>query len=524
MKYLIGVDVGTSGSKGVLVDTTGKVIAEHSMEHGMDIPNSGWAEQDADAVWWKDTRDIIRSLLDSSAVDPTEVAAVGLSAIGPCVLPVDKDNKPLRPGILYGIDTRATRQIETLNRELGVQEIHDRTGQTLSAQSAGPKILWIKENEPEVFARTHKIMTSTSYLVFRLTGRNVMDYYNAPFYDPFFDIHKQDWDREWISRYFDPDLLPEVAWTTDIAGKVTSAASRETGLAEGTPIITGTIDAASEAVSVGVVDAGRTMVMYGTTFFIIQMVEKLVTSKSLWSSYFCIQGKPILAAGMSTSAALTRWYRDQFAAAERMVQSSGGEDAYAQLTEQAAGIEPGSDGLVVLPYFSGERTPINDPDARGAIVGLTLRHTGAHVFRALLEGVGFGLRHNFEAMAELGAPPKEIRAVGGGTKSRLWLQIISDITGVEQVVLETTIGASYGDAYLAGVGAGVFDGYDTLENSWVKVKEVVKPNPKNAAVYDYLYAVYRDLYPSLKQNMSRLAALQRGEIEWTQSQEYPFNG
>ncbi len=516
MKYLLGVDVGTSGSKGVLVTLEGEVVASHSMEHGMDIPNSGWAEHDADGVWWHDTCVIIRHLLTDSDINPQDIAGVGLSAIGPCMVAVDRHGRPIRPGILYGIDTRATAQIRRLNAELGAETIYAQTGQILSSQSAGPKILWLQENEPENFAKVHKVMTATSYLTMRLTGRIVMDYYTAPFYDPFFNIHTQTWDRDLAAHYFDPNILPDVAWTTDPAGVITQEAARETGLAAGTPVITGTVDAASEAVSVGVVEAGQTMVMYGTTFFVIQLVEELLTSEHLWSSYFCIQDKPILAAGMSTSSALTRWYRDNFAVAERLLEQRTGEDAYGQLTRQAASVPPGSDGLVVLPYFSGERTPINDPDARGTILGLTLKHEGRHIFRALLEGAAFSLRHNFDAMEELGAKPKEIIAVGGGTKSRLWTQIVSDVTGIDQVVPETTIGASYGDAYLAGVGAGAFLDYTTLTDTWVKVKEVIRPNMDNRRVYDYLYGIYREMYPNLKQQMQKLAVLQRGEGPWKQ--------
>lgn len=514
VKYLLGVDVGTSGSKGVLVDLDGRVVASHALEHGMDIPNSGWAEQDADEVWWHDTRLIIRELLAQSAIDPQAIAGVGLSAIGPCVVAIDQDGRAIRPGILYGIDTRATAQIQRLNEELGPDDIFARTGQVLSSQSAGPKVLWLQENEPENFRRIHKVMTSTSYLVFRLTGRVVMDYYTAPFYAPFFDIHTQTWDRTLASRYFDPGILPDVAWTTAQAGTVSPEAAADTGLAPGTPVITGTVDAASEAASVGVVETGQTMVMYGTTFFVIQLVDQLLTSRDLWSSYFCIEGKPILAAGMATSSALTRWFRDNFAAAERLVQAQGGEDAYSQLTKAAAAVPPGSDGLVVLPYFSGERTPVNDPNARGMLLGLTLRHGAGHVFRSLLEGAAFSLRHNFEAMAALGAEPAEIIAVGGGTKSDLWLQIVSDITGVRQIVPELTIGASYGDAYLAGVGVGVFDDYSTLTEQWVKVKQIIEPNAANKAVYDYLYGIYRESYPLLKPSMERLAVLQRGEGQW----------
>lgn len=512
MKYLLGVDIGTSGSKGVLVDLSGQLVAEHSLEHGMNIPKSGWAEHDADAVWWHDTREIIRALLEKSNVDPLQIAAVGLSAIGPCVVAIDRSGKPLRPGILYGIDTRASKQIARLNDELGAGEIHARTGQTLSSQSGGPKILWLKENEPELFAQAQKVMSSTNYLVFKLTGRAIMDHYTAAFYDPFYNIHTLTWDRDVARRYFDPDLLPEIAWATEPAGGVSAEGSAATGLKEGTPVITGTIDAGAEAVSVGVVESGKTMVMYGTTFMVIQVADQLQTSKDLWTSYFCVKDKPVLVAGMSTSAALTRWYRDQFAAAERLTERETGENAYAQLIRQAQGVAPGSDGLVVLPYFSGERTPINDPDARGTILGLTLKHTGAHLYRALLEGTAFSLRHNFEAMEKLGAKPSQIVAVGGGTKNPLWLQIVSDVTGTEQIVPETTIGASFGDAYMAGLGTGIFDSYATLSGEWVKIKEVVKPNQSTREVYDYLYNIYRELYPSVKGYMKRLAVLQRGEL------------
>lgn len=505
MTYLLGIDIGTYESKGVLTDLEGTILAQAAVPHDLSIPRPGWAEHDADEVWWHDFVQLTRELLSHASVAPDEIAGIGCSAIGPCVLPVDEEGHPLRPAILYGIDTRAMQEVADLNEHLGADWILEETGTALSAQSAGPKILWLKRNEPAVWRRTQRIMTSTSYLVYRLTGRVVIDHYTATTYGPLYSLRKRHWQPRGLAQVCDEDLLPALEWTTAVAGHVNQQAAQETGLAVGTPVIVGTADAAAEAISAGVVAPGDTMIMYGTTLFFIEICEAMPQSGSLWPAVFLQPDTYALAAGMATAGALTRWFRDHFAPLERAVEEEGGPNAYELLAEQAQAIPPGAEGLLMLPYFSGERTPLNDPLARGVLAGLTLSHSRAHVYRALLEAVAYGIRHNLETMAKAGQSPRRLVAIGGGTKNRPWLQIVSDVTGREQIV-RTTPGASYGDALLAGVGTGQLPGITTVEK-WLDKADVIRPNRDVQPLYDQYYELYHELYSGSQNVVHQLARL-----------------
>src|ERR671920_2514092 len=258
----------------------------------------------------------------------------------------------------------------------------------LTSQAIGPKILWIQNREPDVYAAAHMILGSSSYMVYRLTGEYVMDYHTASYYNPLFDLRNLRWDARFAGPIVELERLPKLLWSDQIAGAVTPAAAAETGLKVGTPVTAGTIDAAAEAVSVGVVNPGDLMVMYGTTMFFIQVTNRPTPDPRMWSCGFCFPGQYAIAGGMSSTGALTRWFRDQFGQSELAAETAGGPNAYAALADLAASIPPGSQGLVCLPYLSGERTPINDPLARGIYAGLTLSHTRAHLYRASLEGTG----------------------------------------------------------------------------------------------------------------------------------------
>jgi xylulokinase len=277
-------------------------------------------------------------------------------------------------------------------------------------------------------------------------------------------------------------------------------------LAEGTPVIVGTADAPAEAVSVGVTAPGQMMLMYGSTVFMIRVTDRLVTDPRLWAVPYLFPGTWCLEAGMATSGALTRWFRDQCAPDMVAAEASGGPTAYAELARGAASVPPGSDGLIVLPYFSGERTPINDPDARGVIFGLTLAHTRDHIFRAILEGIGYGVRHHVDVLTEIGVRPEEIVAVGGGTQNELWLQIVSDIGEVTQRVPAITLGASYGDAFLAGLGVGMFDSYREVAR-WLGEGRVIEPDAAHSARYRSLMDLYLTLYRRTRDMMAALGRL-----------------
>lgn len=512
-QYLLGVDIGTYESKGVITTLDGQIVSSQVQPHQMIIPQQGWAEHDAEEVWWGDFVNITRGLLEVTGISPIDIAGIGCSAIAPDILPVDADCRPLRPGgILYGVDTRAAAEIRELEATLGASEIFAKAGNSLSAQTTGPKILWLKRHEPEVYRRAHKFLTATSFLVARLTGNFVIDQLTGSFSAPLYDFRRRTYDDSLSRDIVELERLPELRWSTEIAGKVTPEAAKQTGLAPGTPVIVGTSDAAAEAVSVGVTTPGQMMLMYGSTIFFIEVLDQPLTDERLWATPYLFEGTSALLAGMSTSGALTRWLRDLLAAdlveAAAEVPSSDEQNPYTILTREAGAVPPGSEGLVVLPYFSGERTPINDPRARGVYFGLTLSHTRAHLFRAALEGIGHGVRHHLEVMGSIGAMPSEVIAVGGGTKSDLWLQVVSDICGVEQEVPAVVLGASYGDAFLAGLGVGVFDSPEDIQR-WLKQARTVEPNGEVAALYDRYYDVYLRLYQQTEDLMHELYDLVR---------------
>ena len=510
-KYLLGVDIGTSGSKGVLVDLAGKVIAHKSAEHAVDTPKPGWYEHDADQIWWEDLKKIIRGLIAEAGVEPSEIGAVGVSALCPEMLPVDEDGRPLRKGILY-CDGRAQKQIDDLVRLLGAERIAEMSANVLSSHFVGPKILWFRENEPALFERTHKIYSAASYLCLKLTGSGIVDFLEASNFSPLFNVQQLDWDEDTCAELgIARELLPEIRATTDIAGEVTSEAAEETGLAPGTPVITGTCDAFAEAVSVGVVSEGEASLLYGTTMVFVLIASELRMRPGMMVFPGVMQGTVAVAAGMSASAALTTWFRDNFGQIEKDVEERLGINAYQLLSQEAATVPAGAEGLVVLPYFAGERAPIFDAHARGMILGLTLSHTRRHIYRALLEGVAYALRHNLDLIEESGAQIGRIISTGGGTKSRLWTQIVSDVIGKEQEIATNPYGAPYGDAFLAGYGAGIFKDLSPLRKEWAPPTVKITPNPEMKTVYDKYYAVYRDLYEKNKDSMHTLAQLGMGE-------------
>ncbi len=511
-RLLLGIDIGTSSSKGVLVDLAGRIVAEHAVAHGFDMPQPGWAEQDADAVWWSDFRQISRALISQAGVDSGRIAGVACSAIAPTMLPLDENYRPLRPAILYGIDTRAGAEIAEMNAMLGADAIFARSGHALSAQSVGPKVLWYRKHQPALFKQTRKIVSAATYLVFRLTDRFVLDNYVAPYFTPFFDVHEMKWRKDWVERVCPLEWLPQTRWSIEPAGSVSAKAAAETGIPAGTPVAVGTADALAEAVAAGAVSSGDLMVMYGTTLFLIQTTAEYRPRRDLWASVHLQPGAAILAAGMSTSGALLTWFRAEFAGDLLAAEAQGGISAYAHLAQEAAATPPGADGLITLPYFSGERTPINDVDARGVFFGLTLSHKRAHLYRSCLEGIAYGLRHNIEAMAAAGAAPDRLIAIGGGAQDPLWPQICSDVTGLPQDVPQRTIGAAYGDAYIAGVAAGLFSDYGALRDSWVIIDRRIQPNLAAKATYDALYPIYRDLYRDNRERMRRLSRLNANEL------------
>lgn len=494
MRCTLGVDVGTSSTKGVLVDVDGSILGTATRAHDVERPHTGWVEMDG-RVWWQEFVAITRELL--SAHPDAEVAAVGVSGMGPCILLADEDDEPVRPAILYGVDTRAAAQIARMTDELGEGEIARIGGSVLTSQAGGPKIAWVADEEAQHWSQSARLFMPASWLARKLTGAYVLDHQSASQVSPLYDIENERWHEPWWSRFAAPVEPPPLAWAGDVAGAVTAVAAEVTGIPEGVPVITGTIDAWTEAVSVGAHGVGDLMLMYGTTMFLIATGDHTLRTPSMWTTAGAFPGTRNLAGGMSTSGALTAWLKDL------------AEADYPQLLAEAAESGVGARGLLMLPYFAGERTPIQDPDARGVIAGLTLRHGRGDLYRAALEATALGVRHNIETMRGAGADIRRIVAVGGGTQGRLWLQIVSDVTGLVQEVPATTIGASYGAAFLAASAVGV-DGHAPRIEQWNPVAERIEPDPDARIAYDALYDRYLRLYAGTKDVVHELAAEQRG--------------
>lgn len=353
----LGIDIGTSSSKGVLVSSDGTIVAEAVRAHSVSTPFPGWAEQDAESVWWSDFVSIVGELI--AVGKPLDALAV--SGIGPCLLPTDRAGTPLRPAILYGIDTRATSEVAELNEEFGADAILAHGGSPLTSQALGPRLRWLARHEPRVFDGTELILMAGSFLIHRLTGAYVLDHQSASQCNPLYDLHRREWSIDWAEKIAPGIALPDLCWSNEVIGWVTDAAAAATGLPAGLPVTGGAIDAWAEAVSVGVSAPGDTMLMYGTTMFLSQVVTTPHPHPGLWNVDGTLPATYMLAAGMATSGAVTDWLRNLF----------GGE--FAELSAAAADVPAGSRGLLVLPYFAGERTPLFDPDARGMIAGLTLR-------------------------------------------------------------------------------------------------------------------------------------------------------
>ncbi|WP_410790160.1 FGGY-family carbohydrate kinase [Kribbella sp. C-35] len=483
MSFVIGVDIGTGSTKAVQCTLDGEVVTVARRDHAPSLPQPGWVEMDPERDWWNDVLEVLAEL------DSTDVAAVCVSGLGPCVVQTDEDLRPRRPAILYGVDTRPTREIAEITAQLSADAILERCGKDLSSQAIGPKLAWLRREAGDAWRPQDRWFSANTYVVARLTGEWVLDHHTASQCDPFYDIHHQDWATDWVEAVLPGLALPRLVWPSEQVGVVRRDAAAQTGLAEGTPVVAGTVDAWAEAFSVGVRRPGDLMLMYGSTMFFVQVLSAPTSVRGLWTTSGVERGSHTLAAGMATSGTVTTW-----------LQNLTGGAPFETLLAEAAAVPAGSEGLVLLPYFSGERTPIYDPLARGVIAGLTLRHGRGHLLRAAYEGIACGVRQILDLFGSEGGAER-IVAVGGGTQGGLWTQIVSDVAGVRQTVPQQTIGASYGDALLAAIGVGAVP----PDTDWTRPDHVVVPDPATAATYSSLLQTFTELYPATREQIHRLA-------------------
>ena len=506
-RYFMGIDVGTYESKGVLIDAGCRIVCQASQPHGLENPQPGWYEHDAQQVWWGDVCQISRRLLTLSGIDPAQVACVGLSALGCDCVPVDEHCTPLCKAILYGIDSRAQEEIEQIKAYYG-SRYASVFAHPLVSSSIAPKILWIKNHLPQVYEKTYKFLTASSFLTAKMTGRYCIDRYLSGSFAPLYDgmqINKAE-----CGLFCRPDQLAQVTLATDIVGTVTPQAAALTGLAPGTSVLTGTGDSGAESVSCGVFSPGSMMIQLGSTCFFIYYTDHLPATAQLSPGPYLIPGGLCIAAGTNNGGTLTKWYRDQLFPTLLQQERQGGENAYAAMAKLAAEIPAGSDGLFTLPYFAGERAPIDDPQAKGMIFGLQSHHTRAHLYKSALEGIGYSITQYFEQLTENGLPVSRVMAVGGGTKNPLWLQIIADMLGREIFVPQVTIGACYGDALLCAMACGCYESWEHL-GAHIQIQQTIRPIERNHAVYQAGKQIFQSLYESTKRWMHQPAPRTEGD-------------
>jgi xylulokinase len=490
---LLGVDIGTSSTKGCIAHADGEVLATAQRPHATSYPQPGFVEHDAEEIWWKDFAEIVDELLPQA---DGPVVAVSVSGIGATTLPADANGDPLRTAILYGIDTRAGEEMDELVERYGQDAIVERALTRLTHQAIGPKLMWLQRHEPETWEKTDQLLMANSFIVERLTGEYTLDSISASFCIPMFDPRERAWVGEWCDEVAPGLELPRVVEPWETAGTISERGAELSGLPAGIPVCAGTIDAFVESASIGVRDPGDVMLTYGTTLGVLGILEEPRPSRSVNSTPGVFPGRHIMIGPTATSGALTNWLRA----------ISGGKP-FEELLAEAADTPPGANSLVALPYFAGERSPIWDADARGAMIGLTLSHTRGHLYRAMLEATAYSARSILDSLAEDGVRAERIVAVGGGTKGGLWTQIISDVTGVPQELSQETIGACYGDCLFAARAAGLMDPMD----SWAEKADTVEPRAEYREHYDALYEIYTELYPATLKQTHRLARMQLEE-------------
>ena len=502
---LLGIDAGTSSVKAVLLDLGGNLRAVCQAEYPLHHLRPGWVEQDPED-WWRATCQAIREALAKVPHGAERVVGLAASSQAPTLLPLDRAGRPLRPAIIW-MDRRAEEESVYLTELLGAEEIHRITGNRPDAFYLAPRLLWLRRHEPDVMRRTWQFVQVNGYLNYRLTGRLTVDPAHAVLMQ-MRDRSTGEWSAPLCSACgVDAAQFPQIMESHCVHGEVTAEAAAATGLRAGTPVMAGTVDSPAAALEAGVTEPGIAVEMTGTSTVVIIPNDRGLTEPALIAMPHALPGIHLLLGAMVSSGGCLRWFRDQLGQPEvRAAQETGG-DAFDLLTRQAAQVAPGSDGVIFLPYMMGERSPLWHTNARGVFFGLSLATGKAALVRAILEGAAFALRHNVEVAAHAGAAVREMRSVGGCSRSDLWNRIKADVLGLPVLLPRTSVGSPFGAAILAGMGAGVFPDVRKSLVEMVRLDRRFEPNPANHERYSQIYRVFRDLYVHLKDDFDCAATL-----------------
>lgn len=500
MGYLLGIDAGTTGLKAVLFDEGGDEIAIGRAEYSLYMPEADMAELDAEE-YWNACKRAVSEILSTSKIDPKKIRAVAVSSQGETLIPVNREGRPLRRAIVW-LDNRSKDESEIIRKQFGADTIFKVTGQPEVVPTwPATKILWLKRNEPRVFDKVYKYLLVEDFIVFKLTGIFVTEY-SLVSSTLMFDISKEDWWEEMLNFIgINSGQLPKLMSSGEVVGNVTERASRETGLSSSTIVSTGALDQAAGAVGAGNIKPGIITETTGTVLALLATIENPICDpkRRIPCHHHAVPKKFFLIPWCPTAGIVLKWFRDEFGQYEMEAAEKMKVDAYDLLTLEASKVAAGSDGLLMLPYFMGAGPPEFDPHARGILFGLTLKHTKAHVVRAILESIAFMIRKNVELFEELGIPVKEIRSMGGASRSPLWNQIKADVTSKPIITLQTEEAASLGAAILAGVAYGAFKSIEEGCKTMVKLKRKYETRLEDKNVYEKLYKVYCNLYDHVRE-------------------------
>lgn len=496
MALALGIDVSTTATKAVLVDESGAVAGIGVAEYGYEVPRPLWSEQDP-GLWWTAARSAIPAALSAAGANGSDVAAVGLTGQMHGLVLLDGNDTILRPAILWN-DQRTAAECDHIREVLGFERLVEITGNDALTGFTAPKLVWVRDNEPETWAKVAHVLLPKDYLRLMLTGDHAMDKADGAG-TLLFDLAARDWSSEVVGALrINPAWLPPTYEGTDVTGTVSAAAAAATGLVAGIPVVAGGGDQSANGVGVGVVDPGTMALSLGTSGVVFAATDAPLYELRGRVHAFChaVPGRWHMMSVMLSAAGSLRWFRDALAPGEE----------FGSLVDAAAAAPPGSDGLMFLPYLSGERSPHPDPLARAAFIGLTISHDRRHMTRAVLEGVAFGLRDGLQLMLNAGTPrPSQMRASGGGLVSPLWRQILADVLEAEIAIPSTSEGAAYGAAVLAGVGVGWYATVEEACAAMVSARPMAEPGP-DRSTYAAAYDLYRTLYPTLADSFHRLAA------------------
>lgn len=498
-RTVLGIDIGTTSVKAVLVSSAGRIIDEVSASHDLISLKTGWAEENA-LDWWRGTVTVLKSLKErnSSLFDRAE--CIGVTGMVPAIVMLDETGEPIRNTIQQN-DARAVEQIERVSQTVDQEQLFEVTGGYTNQQHVLPRMLWVRDNEPEIFSKLRHVLGSYDYIVYKLTGEYSIEM-NWAVESGLFDIRERTWLTDQMERFgFDPEWFPPVNPSIQMVGKVTAEAAGVTGLKPGIPVIAGSADHVASTLSAGILEQGDLLIKFGGAGDILYCTDEIRTSRKLFFDYHIVPEEYLINGCMAASGSLVKWYLGD-------ILGNYGGQALKELDEAASELPPASDGLIILPYFLGEKTPIFDPQARGVMFGLTLSHTRAHIFRACLEAVIYGFKHHIDILREIGYEPEHIIATNGGSRSRFWCQIAADVLDREIRAYPSHPGSALGVAFLAGMAANVFGSWDQI-HLFLQDCRTYRPDPEAAAVYQKSYRIYRDLYERTKGICGDIADLYR---------------